>query len=211
MMALSALVMVACDDDSDVVPESYFMIQLNPDDIYMYNSGDSQVRLDPLLNDSIKVNVSVSYSQPLFGTISFVDREGWFYKPNAGYFGLDNIIYTVCYENECWSSSITMYVEPPVDLATCQFQINGESVETSKNAPIAIWIFVNDVVCPYQGSSISAPERGRFETYSYSGSYKNTVYVYYPPANFTGQDRFKYRLFTSDGGVLETYCNITIK
>jgi len=201
-----------CEDNfEDTIPDSFFMIQLNPDDIYIYNTGDPNgVRLDPLINDSIKVDVSVSYSTPNFGSIQFINNEGWFYKPNSDFFGIDNIVYTVCYQDECFSASITMYVEMPVNLDNCTFQINGESVETQKDQPIAIRIFENDIVCPYQGSSLFSPEKGRFETYAYSGSFKNVVYVYYPPKGFVGTDRFKYRLFTQDG-YLETYGEITIK
>ena len=89
-----------CDDDAfpDTLPGTYFMIQLNPDDIYLYNSGNpSGVRLDPLVNDSIKVEVTVSYSTPGFGTIKCVANEGWFYVPNPGFYGIDNVTYTVCH------------------------------------------------------------------------------------------------------------------
>jgi hypothetical protein len=216
IVGLAVLLMfafAACDEEyRDIVPESFFMIQVNPDDIYMINSGNPMgVRLDPLVNDSIKVDVTIAYSVPRFGNISFVDNEGWFYKPNAGFYGIDNITYNVCYEGKCYSASITMYVEQPYDPANCTYAINGEAVETQKDQPLAIRIFDNDVTCPYYGSSISAPENGRFTTYTYSGSFKNTVYVYYPPKGFVGTDRFKYKLYTSDGRILETYCTITIK
>lgn len=209
---LLILSFAACDEEyKDIVPESFFMIQVNPDDIYMINSGDPLgVRLDPLVNDSIKVDVSITYSIPRFGSISFVTDEGWFYKPNDGFFGIDNITYNICYEGECYGASITMYVEQPYDPANCTYAIHGEAVEGQKDQPLAIRIFDNDVVCPYAGSSVSAPEKGRFETYTYSGSFKNTVYVYYPAKGFVGTDRFKYKLYTSDGGTLEAYCTITI-
>lgn len=213
LAVLLLMTVTACDKEfEDIVPESFFMIQLNPDDIYMYNSGDPLgVRLDPFVNDSIKVDVSISYSTPLFGTIEFVRDEGWFYKPQADFIGIDNIKYTVCYEGECYSASITMYVEEPYDPANCTYQINGESVEAKKDQPLSIRIFDNDVVCPYYGSSISSPEKGTFNTFTYSGSFKNTVYVYYPPKGFVGTDRFRYKLYTSDGRTLETYCTITVK
>ena len=213
LACLFPIALTACDEEfQDIKPESFFMIQLNPDDIYMYNSGNPLgVRLDPLVNDSIKVDVSISYSTPLFGTISFVRDEGWFYKPKPDFFGIDNITYTVCYEDDCFSASITMYVEHPYDPANCTYAINGESVEAEKDQPLAIRIFDNDVVCPYYGSYISSPEKGTFDTFTYSGSFKNTVYVYYPPKGFVGTDRFKYKLYTRDGGTLETYCTITVK
>jgi hypothetical protein len=204
--------LTSCDDGSeDIVPETFFMIQLNPDDIYMYNNGNpSGVRLDPFVNDSIKVDVSISYSTPLFGTITFIPNEGWFYRPSEDFFGIDNIIYTVCYKNDCYSASITMHVEEPIDPENCEFSVVGENIVTDKDSPVAIRIFENDMACPYQGSSLFAPEKGRFDTYSYSGSFKNIIYVYYPPKGYVGTDRFKYRLTTTDG-YLEAYCEITVK
>ncbi len=206
--------MVACQDDEfvDVIPKRFMEIQLNPDDIYLYNSDEVTlgVRLDPLLNDSIKVDVNVTYSTPASGTISFIENEGWYYKPKAGFYGTDQFTYTVCHESKCTSSNITMYVEKIPDPDNCTFQINGESIETKIDQPISIRIFNNDMACPYQGSSIWAPEKGSFTSYSYSGNFKNTVYVYYPPKGFVGTDRFKYRLYTPTG-YLETYCTITVK
>lgn len=210
--ALFSLILAGCEDDlADKVPTSFRVIEVHPDDIYLYNNGGNPygVRLDPLINDSIKVDVSVSYTVPTNGTITFIENEGWFYKPNADFIGIDKITYSVCNDDECHSALITMYVEEPIDPDNCAFQINGESIETKKGQPIAIRIFENDFVCPYQGSSLAAPEKGRFDTFSYSGSFKNIVYVYFPPEGFVGTDRFTYKLFTSDG-FLEAYCDITI-
>lgn len=208
---LLLIAITGCDEHfEDPIPSSFFMIQVNPDDIYMYNTGDPNgVRLDPLINDSIKVDVNISYSTPRFGSIHFLEDEGWFYRPNSDFFGLDNFSYTVCHGADCLSASITMYVEQSPDLSDCTFEINGESIDTKKDQPIAIRIFENDVVCPYRGNSLWAPEKGRFDTFAYSGTFKNIVYVYYPPKGFVGTDRFKYRLFTSDG-YMEAYCNITV-
>ena len=209
---LLCLIWTGCDDDlTDKVPSSFLMVQVNADDIYLYNNGGNPygVRLDPLVNDSIKVDVTVSYSTPTFGTISFIQNEGWFYKPNDGFVGTDNLTYTVCHKEECFSAPIKMVIEEPIDITNCTFEIFGESVETKKDQPIAIRIFLNDNVCPYQGSSLAAPEKGRFDTFSYSGSFKNIVYVYHPPKGFTGTDRFTYKLFTSDG-FLEAHCSISV-
>jgi hypothetical protein len=212
IIILSGFVISSCDEPyEDQVPETFFMIQVNPDQIHMYNSGDSEgVRLDPLVNDSIKVEVSVTYSAPLHGIVKFVKNEGWFYVPQTDFFGVDNIIYSVCTNGDCYSASITMVVEQPLDLNTCGFEIANESVEINHDEYIEIRIFDNDTVCPYMGSSIFAPEKGTFTTYTYSGTFRNTVYVYYPPKGYVGSDTFKYRLFT-DNGFIEAHCNITIK
>lgn len=206
--------LAGCEDPliEDVIPPSFSeKTLLNPDDIYLYNVGsDIGVRLDPLVNDSIKVDVSVSYSIPEHGTITFIQNEGWFYKPEPDFFGQDHITYTICYDDVCSSAPITMHVEAPLDLNNCSFQINGEEVETLMDQPIAIRIFENDIVCPYMGSSIRSPEKGTFTTYSYSGSFKNIVYVYIPPKGFVGTDTFRYKLFT-DGADIEAWCTITVK
>ena len=100
---LLCLIWTGCDDDlTDKVPSSFLMVQVNADDIYLYNNGGNPygVRLDPLVNDSIKVDVTVSYSTPTFGTISFIQNEGWFYKPNDGFVGTDNLTYTVCHKED---------------------------------------------------------------------------------------------------------------
>ena len=200
-----------CDEPfEDPLPPTFFMMQLNPDDIYLYNAEGAQVRLDPLLNDSLKVDATVTYSVPLHGEINFIQNEGWFYTPDEGFYGIDNITYTVCHKDECGTASITMYVEELPDPETCTFEINGEAVETEANQPVEIRIFSNDIVCTYNGMSVNSPEKGLFTTYTYSGSYKNTVYVYFPPKDYRGTDRFSYRIFTPNG-YLETYCEITIK
>lgn len=205
--------MTACEDNfEDTIPESFFKVLINPDEIYIYGGGSSYgTRLDPLLNDSIKVDVTVSYSTPTAGTISFIPNEGWYYKPNEGFIGVDRFSYTVCMDGKCASAPITMHVEAPLDPNTCANQLIGEAVETKKGQPIEIRIFLNDIVCPSNvGNSINSPEKGTFNTYSYSGTVKNIVYVYYPPKGYVGTDRFKYKIFTPDGDI-EVYCTITIK
>jgi len=212
LLSLVVLVvgLTSCDDSfEDKIPKNFFVIQLNPDVIYLYPGSEYGVRLDPMVNDSIKVEVTISYSTPTNGTLTFIQNEGWFYKPNPGFIGIDNITYTVCHQNKCYSASITLHVEAPLDLANCITEVNNESVTTKRDQPIGIPIFRNDVACPFQGSSVFAPTKGTFTTYTYSGSFKNIVYVYYPPKGFTGTDQFKYRLFTSDG-YIEGTCTITV-
>lgn len=204
------LLLAACDDSEDILPKSFLNIQLNPDDIYFYNGATpSMVRLDPLLNDSIKVDVTVSYSTPQHGSIAFIENEGWFYTANAEFFGEDNITYTVCHKDECSTGAIVMHAEVPLDPENCTYQLLGESVSTQKDQPVEIRIFLNDTICVYMGSSIASPQKGTFNAYSYSGNIKNTVYVYYPPKGFVGTDQFKYRIFT-DNGDMEATCTITI-
>ena len=211
-MLMTVFSMVACDElNEDVVPLSFLNIKVNPDEVFFYGPGPaSGIRLDPLLNDSIKVNVNVTYSTPANGTVSFIPNEGWFYKPKSDFFGIDQFTYTVCYQNNCQSSTIRMHVEVPINPATCTFQLNGETVETTKDQPIEIRIFMNDVICSFVGNGINKPDQGTFKVYSYSGNIKNTVYVYYPPKGFVGTDRFRYKIFTPTGD-LEAICTINVK
>jgi hypothetical protein len=102
-----------------------------------------------------------------------------------------------------------MIVEEPLDPNNCTSVINAETVETQKGKPVEIRVFLNDIVCPFSGISLDAPEKGRFNTYSYSGNYKSIVYVYYPPQGFVGTDRFRYRILTNDGDLV-AYCTINV-
>ena len=208
----SVLLLSGCYNSyEDVVPVSFQEIKLNPDEVFIYNGGNPLgTRLDPLLNDSIKVQVTVSYSVPSSGKISFVTNEGWFYKPNDGFIGIDNFNYTACYNGSCQTSSIKMHVEQPLDPNNCTSQLNGETIETRKDQPIEIRLFMNDMVCPFSGLSISKPDLGTFKTYSYSGGFKNIVYVYYPPKGFVGTDRIRYKIFTNAGD-LQAIATITVK
>lgn len=212
VICLSSIAFSACDEEPlvDSLPPSFLEVTLNPDLIYIYNTGNpTGVRLDPLVNDSIKVDATLSFSTPNHGVINFIQNEGWYYVANAGFVGTDYITYSVCYQNACANALITMQVEALPDFNNCTFSITGENVQTKREQPIAIRIFDNDMVCPYMGNSIQSPEKGRFNTYTYSGTFKNTVYVYFPPKGYVGTDRFRYRLFTPDG-YIEAYCNITI-
>lgn len=204
---------MSCSEDGmekDIIPNNFKQIQLRSDEIYIYNGGSAYgTRLDPLLNDSIKVAVDVSYSSPTSGVITFIDNEGWFYKPDENFFGEDNFTYTACHGTECETASIKLYVEHPLDVNTCVSELVGENVVTSKNQPVEIRVFINDMICPFAGSGINSPQKGTFNYYSYAGGFKNTVYIYYPPKDFVGTDQFTYRVFTNDATLVAT-CTITV-
>lgn len=190
-------ILTACDESTeDIIPTIFYEMELKPDDIYMYNSGNPiGVRLDPLLNDSIKVGVTVTYSSPKHGVVQFIENEGSYYTPESEFFGIDTITYNVCFNEICKSETIRMIVEEPLDWENCSPEIYEEHEITTVNTPIEIRIFLNDVMCGFNAIEVRSPEKGTFTTYSYSGTYKNTVYVYYPPKNFKGVDSFKYRVF----------------
>lgn len=203
----------SCDEvHDDIVPAVFENLLLNPDDVYIYNGGSEYgVRLDPLLNDSIKVAVTMSYSTPKHGTIRFIENEGWFYKANAGFYGIDSIRYTACNGPNCGTSLIRMFVEQAPDWSVCETSVQNESYETTRDKPIEIRLFINDTICPFSGWFIRAPQYGKAFTYSYSGSHKNVVYVYTPPKGFTGTDTFRYWIYPNGGGEVAGVCTITVK
>jgi len=211
-LAFMPLVFLSCSGDDvepDIIPKKFEQIELRADEIYVYNGGSTLgTRLDPLLNDSIKVAVNITYSTPISGIVTFIDNEGWFYKPNDNFFGDDSLTYTACYGAECQSAQIKLHVEQPLD-GSCVPELNGETVTVQKDQPTEIRLFSNDVICPMTGWGLSAPDHGTFATYSYAGGYKNTVYVYYPPSGFVGTDRFTYRIFT-DTGTVQVTCTINV-
>jgi hypothetical protein len=209
---LMLISLCGCEEPiDDTIPVTFLKMNVVSDEIYTINSpSEIGTRLDPLVNDSIKADVTITYGDPSHGVITFIENEGWFYKAEEGYVGLDNFDYTLCNKDGCASASITVHVEAPYDPENCTFEVIGETVTTAKDTPIEIRIFLNDTVCPYMGCGVYSPEKGTFFEYSYSGSFKNIVYVYYPPKGYTGTDRFKYKLFTN-GPDITAYCDIIIE
>lgn len=196
------------DDELPGRPVSENQMRLASDDIYLYTEGSgTAVRLDPTLNDSIHGETHVSFGTASSGEITFVENEGWFYKPDPGFLGTDTFIYTVCSSHVCASETIRMHVEEY--LPNCNFELYDEQVITQKDTPIEIRVFMNDTACNYQGMDLFSPDKGTFATYSYSGSFKNIVYVYYPPKGFSGTDHFRYKL-RNGMETLEGECTITV-
>ncbi len=198
------LMLWGCDKTSDdVIPISFQEFKLYPDDIFIVNSNSDWItRLDPLSNDSVKTEVTVTYTQPLHGDL-FPEFDGpgtMGYKPDPDFIGIDSLEYTVCGGEICTTEKIRLIVEKPNDPTTCQTVLVGETLETTVNTSKQLRIFENDIVCyndTYGGTTIYSPEKGTFETIDYSGSYKNTIYVYYPPKDYVGEDSFRYRVYTS--------------
>ena len=205
VVALLALVALgACDQETDdILPKSFQQFNLYPDQIYIFNGNSSWItRLDPLANDSVKTEVSVTYDQPRNGQL-FPGYDGpgtMGYKPNNDFYGIDSLNYTVCTLEICKTEKIKLIVEEPLDPATCVTMLRADSLETTRNKFKGIRIFENDIIClndDFGGSYIEKPVKGTFNTIQYSGSYKNTIYVYYPPKDFVGEDSFRYRVYTS--------------
>jgi hypothetical protein len=55
------------------------------------------------------------------------------------------------------------------------------------------------------------PLKGTFTTVAYSGSLKNTIYLYTPPRNFTGEDSFRYRVHPDPDNFDRVYLEMVVK
>jgi hypothetical protein len=186
--------------------------QLNDDELYFYNSGNPEgLRLDVLLNDSIKGDVILTFGTPDHGSLSFLENEGWFYHPAENAYDTVRFSYSVCDGETCKSANVTIILEEYPSPEHCMTEINGETVETEMGKPVVIRIFENDLACPYAGSYIASPTKGTFRVLSYSGSFKNILYIYYPPEGFKGTDQFKYKLHAGEGQYIEAICTILVK
>lgn len=207
---LAALcILNSCDKiGDDVLPVKIQDFRLYPDDIYTFGG---LIRLDPLNNDSLKVNVKVTYSQPQHGTLELDQDGSMLYLSDVDFLGTDSLEYTVCSAQLCKSEKIRLYVESPPDPETCVTSLGADSLETTKNTPKGIRIFMNDIICPMSGTSVFAPEKGTFKTIDYSGSYKNTTYVYYPPKDFVGEDSFRYRIHPDPSDFYGNYIEMVVK
>ena len=216
LLSALALLTAGCDQSlRDTQPDHFQAFQLFPDEVYMYNGGapDTRIRFDPLVNDSIRTTVRVSYSPPQHGQLELMADGGTYYIPNKDFYGVEHITYTACSDRICQSQQMQIIVEPPLDVAHCTTALGADSLQTARNTPAGVRIFLNDVVCaPHQtGMSLFKPEKGTFHTIAYSGSLKNTIYIYTPPKDFTGQDSFRYRVHPDPDHFDQVYLEMVVK
>ena len=205
------LTLIGCDTETrDIVPKTYEQFQLYEDDIYVFNGG-SIIRLDPLGNDSLKTAVKVTFGQPLHGKLTVEPDGDTYYKPDENFFGKDSLTYTACNDKDCQSQLIRLHVEKPLDPNNCTTVLGADSLETTKNTPKGIRIFMNDVLCLLASTSVFSPQKGTFKTIEYSGSYKNTIYMYYPPKDFVGEDSFRYRVHPDPANYDKVYIEMVVK
>jgi hypothetical protein len=213
---MALLLMAGCDQTlSDVEPKSFREFELFADEVYMYNASmpDTRIRFDPLINDSIRTTVRVSYSRPANGQLELMQDGGTYYIPNKGFFGTEDITYTACSDRTCQSQRMQIFVEPPLDPNNCTTRLGADSLETAINTTKGIRIFINDMICSPQrtGISVFKPLKGTFTTVAYSGSLKNTIYLYTPPRNFTGEDSFRYRVHPDPDNFDRVYLEMVVK
>jgi hypothetical protein len=196
----------------DVLPLSFQDFQLNPDEVYLINANNGwKNRMDPLVNDSLKMNVKVSFSKPYHGKLSVEADGDTYYTIDENYIGPDSLTYTVCSTEKCKSEKMRLFIEAPLDPNNCTTVLGADSLETTKNTSASIRVFMNDIVCPVTGISFFAPVRGTFEMIQYPGSLKNYLYVYHPPKNYTGEDSFRYRVHPDPNNFDKVYLEMVVK
>ncbi|MDJ1470811.1 Ig-like domain-containing protein [Xanthocytophaga flava] len=197
-----------CTTPEDIIPGSSNNFELYEDDVYAFGGGGI-IRMDPLGNDSLKTAVTVTFGQPRHGTLSIEPDGDTYYKPENGFFGTDSLTYEACSESTCKTQKIRLHIEVPLDPNNCTNVVVADSLQTTRNTPKGIRIFENDIICPMAGRSVYAPQLGTFRTIEYAGSYKNTIYVYQPPKDFTGEDSFRYRVYPDQN--YNTYLEVIVK
>lgn len=200
LFLLLGLLSWSCDHvDEDVIPVSFQEFKLYPDEVYyVYDRNvNYDLLLTPLRNDSLRTEVTLTYSQPVHGQLitgCWGEADGRCYIPNEGFFGVDSLTYTVCSNQTCITEKIKIIVEEPKDFSTCVESLGADSLETTINTPKEIKIFANDTFCaflPYAPITIQ-PEHGTIRFYDHMGSYKNPTFIYTPNKNFVGEDSFTY-------------------
>ncbi len=198
-----ALLTGSCDqEDGDKLPISFQEFKTFPDEIYTLKNGGTwgYFTLQPLVNDSIKTEVTITYGQPAHGQLTAgcngQPEMCYVFKPN--YVGDDSLTYTVCSDKICKTEKILIHVEEPLTASECISELKPDSLETTMNTPKEIKIFANDILfCP-DGSSygpiVVQPQHGSLRYYDYGGtSYKSVTFIYTPHRNYVGDDSFTYR------------------
>ncbi|GHA70053.1 Ig-like domain-containing protein [Pontibacter akesuensis] len=207
LLLLLGLFSWGCDTfEEDVIPVSFHEFKLFPDEVYMFKNNDTvRLMLLPLVNDSLKAAVSVTYGQPRHGQVApgiYVGEEyETFYIPATDFWGTDSLTYTVCSDAICKTEKIVIHVEESIDFSTCVEALGADSLETTSNTPKEIKIFANDSFCnflPFAPVTIQ-PQHGTLRFYDYPGSYKNPTFIYTPNRNFVGEDAFTYSVDFKSG------------
>ncbi|AHM62983.1 thrombospondin type 3 repeat-containing protein [Flammeovirgaceae bacterium 311] len=198
----------SCDiTEEDVVPKSIEEFRLVSDEIwdYRYPDGPSAINLDPLINDSIKVEVSVKFSQPQNGRLSVHDND-IYYTPKEGFVGVDSFTYTACSAKTCKTENIAVHIEEMPDPNTCKDAVVNDYAETAKNQWVDIWVFKNDRVCSSSGAGLvtSFQGTGSYEIiWGHSAHPNNVVLRYYPAKDFVGQEKIVYGFCANDCSEME--------
>jgi hypothetical protein len=210
-------VLGGCDiAGEDVVPASIADFRLVPDEIwdYRYPDGPSSINLDPLLNDSIKVEVNVKFGQPQHGSF-FVDGTDTYYLPQEGFTGVDRFTYTVCSAKTCKTEEVLVYIDELPDPNTCVDALADDFVETTNDQWVDIQIFRNDRICSSNGVGVvtSHEGTGSHEVIWGHGTHPNNVVIrYYPDKNYVGQETITYGYCPDDcSNMLEATVTINIK
>lgn len=208
LLVACTAILVGCDiTEDDVVPKSIEEFRLVPDEIwdYRYPDGPGAINLDPLINDSIKVEVNVKFSQPQHGSLSVHDND-IYYTPKEGFSGVDRFTYTACSAKTCVTENISVHIEELPDPDNCTEAVVNDYAQTLKNQWVDIWIFKNDRVCSGNGVGLvtSFQGTGSYEIiWGHSIHPNNVIIRYYPAKDFTGQEKIVYGFCVNDCSQME--------
>ncbi|KAA3440287.1 Ig-like domain-containing protein [Rufibacter hautae] len=192
----------SCDQEvGDELPLSFQQFSIYSDEMYTSEGGVfEKLILSPLVNDSIKTEVTIKYSQPARGqlTSDCYGEKKMCYVYEKGYIGDDSLTYTVCSDKICKTEKILLHIEERLDPSRCITKLGKDSLETTMNTPKEIKPFANDILFCADGSSygpiVVQPQHGTLRFYDYGGtSYKSVTFIYTPNRNYVGDDSFTYR------------------
>ncbi|WP_165864852.1 Ig-like domain-containing protein [Rufibacter latericius] len=210
-----------CDQEQgDELPLSFQDFKIYPDEMYTLknNGGWSTFELRPLVNDSIRTQVTIKYSQPVHGQLASGCNGGteMCYVFKEDFVGDDSLTYTVCSDKICKTEKILLHIEEPLPTSQCISKLGADSLETTMNTPKEIKLFANDILfCPggsSYGPIVVQPRHGSLRFYDYGGtSYKSVTFIYTPHANYVGEDSFTYRADMGYGVSQDMPVKVTVK
>ncbi|MEN9609754.1 MAG: hypothetical protein RLZZ628_568 [Bacteroidota bacterium] len=138
--------------------------------------------------DSFRVTQSPRHGQANVANVDYMT-----YQPNAGFCGLDTLVYEICNQNGCDTALVVIKIScDTIRFCSLPPVANLDAVTTLKGVTATIQVLSNDSLrnCPLEMLRIeSHPQHGRA-----TADFVNQNIVYQPDTSYCGQDTLIYTL-----------------
>jgi len=149
------------------------------------------------INSTVPITIKIA-EQPLSGEIEFLEEAIVSYEPQKGFEGDDSFTYSISSENirEPVRNQVNIRVSRDLSRFPCTLIALPDTARTLKNRPVAIDILDNDRICG--GISVDRRASGIIARPLHGSTrFRDGKVIYLPDNDYTGRDRFAYRICTT--------------
>jgi hypothetical protein len=200
---ISSMFFAGCDTLESDSSNNDTSVTLSSNAIYITPQSSGIIDLQSLVRTNSKVKISIS-SQPTLGTLTSLGNDLIKYTPNTGMLnGRDNFLISVYSTSNTFlkQDSVILILSRDSTQMPCGL-ITGTDYVYNVNGPTDIVVLNNDTACNVMRSQlvVSIPDieiDGVSVQKSYFGTLNvlaNGIIRYTPGPNFTGSDKFIYRV-----------------